>query len=92
MAENKKYPLSYEEYEDKIVELFLEEYSDEQLEEMTKRIDDLLGEENNFIQQLYGYDCFTYDSPHIYGDTCKKAFEDDFLKQTPVAQLRMLIG
>lgn len=92
MAENNKYPLTYEEYEDKVIELFLEDYSDDKLEEMTKRIDDLLGEENHFIKQLYGYDCFTYDSPHIYGETCKKAFDDDFLRQTPVAQLRMLIG
>lgn len=92
MAEKQKYPLTYEQYEKKVISLFLEDYSDEKLGEMTQRIDDLLGEENNFIEQLYGYDCFTYDSPHIYGETCKKAFDDDFLRQTPVAQLRMLIG
>lgn len=92
MLEERNYPMTYEEYEQRVRELFLENYEGESLELMTQRIDDLLSEEPNFIEQLYGYDCFTYDSPHIYGETCKKAFEDDFLRQTPVAQLRMVIG
>ena len=31
-------------------------------------------------------------SMEIFGDNCKKTFEDNFLRQTPVANLRMLIG
>ncbi len=88
----KDYPMTYKEYEKRVIELFLEDYNDDILEEMMKRIDDLLSEEPNFIQTLYGHDCFTYESPHIYGENCKKSFEDDFLRQTPVAQLRLLIG
>ena len=88
----KNYPMTYKEYEQKVIDLFLEDYSDERMGEMIKRVDDLLSEEPNFIQTLYGYDCFTYESPQIYGENCKKVFEDKFLKQTPVAQLRLLIG
>lgn len=87
-----KYPLTYKEYEDKVIELFLQSYDDEQLEEMTDRIDEILDEKPNILEQLYGYDCFTYDSPDIYGENCKKVFDDYHLLQTPVAQLRMLIG
>ena len=93
MALNEEdYPMTYNEYEKRVVELFLENYEGEALELMRQRVDDILSEEPNFIQSLYGYDCFTYESPHIYGETCKKTFEDSFLRQTPVAQLRMIIG
>lgn len=87
-----KYPLTYKEYEDKVVELFLQDYEDEQLDEIIKRIDDILSEKPNFIEQLYGYDCFTYDNPKIYGENCKKVFDDYHLRQTPVSQLRLIIG
>ena len=93
MALNEEdYPMTYKEYEKRVVELFLEYYDGDALELMKRRVDDILSEEPNFIQSLYGQDCFTYDSPHIYGETCKKTFEDSFLRQTPVAQLRMIIG
>ena len=92
MLNEENYPMTYKEYEKRVVELFLEDYDDEVLEEMKRRVDDLLSEEPNFIQMLYGHDCFTYESPHIYGETCKKTFEDSFLRQTPVTQLRMIIG
>ena len=88
----KDYPMTYKEYEKRVVELFLEDYEGETLELMRDRIEDILSESPNFIEQLYGHDCFVYESPHIYGDTCKKVFEDSFLRQTPVANLRMMIG
>ena len=59
---------------------------------MIKRVEVELSNEPNFIQTIYGQSCFIYESPHIYSETCKKAFEDSFLRQTPVAQLRLLIG
>ena len=93
MALNEKnYPMAYEEYEKRVMELFLESYDDEVMEEIIKRVNDLLKEKPNFLEAQYGYDCFTYDSPNIYGETCKETFEDNFLRQTPVANLRMLIG
>ena len=72
--------------------MFLESYEGETLELMKKRVEDVLCEEPNFIQMLYGQDCFTYESPDIFGETAKKTFEDSFLRKTPVSQLRMLIG
>lgn len=87
MVNEDNYPMSYEEYEKRVEELFLEDYDDEVMEEMMKRIEDLLSEKPNFLETQYGYDCFTYESPHIYGETCKKTFEDNFLRQTPVANL-----
>ena len=92
MLNEEDYPMTYKEYEKRVIELFLEDYEGEMLELMKDRIDDILSESPNFLEQSYGYDCFTYDSPHIYGETCKKCFEDNFLRQTPVTNLRMLIG
>ena len=86
------YPMTYNEYEKRVVELFLENYEGEALELMRQRVADVLSEEPNFIQSLYGYDCFDYDHPEIYGENCKKTFEDYHLRQTPVANLRLLIG
>lgn len=90
--DEKDYPMTYKEYEKRVIELFLESYEGETLELMKKRVEDVLSEEPNFIQMLYGQDCFTYESPDIFGETAKKTFEDSFLRKTPVSQLRMLIG
>ena len=92
VLKEENYPMTYKEYEKKVIELFLEDYTDEQAEEMMTKIDEILKESPNFIEQLYGYDCFDYDHPEIYGENCKKTFDDYHLKQTPVSQLRMLIG
>ena len=86
------YPMIYKEYERRVVELFLENYEGEALELMKSRVDDILSESPSFIEGLYGHDCFTYDHPEIYGENCKKVFEDYHLRQTPVANLRLLIG
>ena len=86
------YPMTYKEYEKRVIELFLEMYDGENLKLMEKRIADELENNPNYIQGFYGQDCFTYDHPEIFGDNCKKTFEDNFLRQTPVANLRMLIG
>ena len=88
----KDYPMTYKEFEQRVIDLFLENYEGKTLEIMMGRLDGVLDESPNFIEQLYGYNCFIYESPHIYGENCKKSFEDDFLRQTPVAQLRLLIG
>ena len=50
------YPMTYKEYEKKVMELFLEDYEGEALELMKGRIDDILSESSNFMEQLYGYD------------------------------------
>ena len=37
-----KYPMTYKEYEKRVVELFLENYTGETLEEMTRRVNEEL--------------------------------------------------
>ena len=86
------YPMTYNEYEKRVVELFLEDYEGETLELMRQRVEEELKEDPNYIHGFYGHDCFTYDHPEIYGENCKKTFEDYHLRQTPVANLRLLIG
>ena len=86
------YPMTYKEYEKRVVELFLECYGGETLELMRQRVEEELKEDPNYIHGFYGHDCFTYDHPEIYGENCKKTFEDYHLRQTPVANLRLLIG
>lgn len=93
MALNEEdYPMTYKEYEKRVVELFLECYEGETLELMRQRVEEELKENPNYIHGFYGHDCFTYDHPEIYGENCKKTFEDYHLRQTPVANLRLLIG
>ena len=93
MALNEEnYPMTYKEYEKRVVELFLECYEGATLELMRQRVEEELKEDPNYIHGFYGQDCFTYDHPEIYGENCKKTFEDNFLRQTPVANLRLLIG
>ena len=93
MALNEEdYPMTYKEYEKRVVELFLECYEGETLELMRQRVEEELKEDPNSIHGFYGHDCFTYDHPEIYGENCKKTFEDYHLRQTPVANLRLLIG
>ena len=84
--------MTYKEYEKRVVELFLECYEGETLELMKQRVEEELKEDPNYIHGFYGHDCFTYDHPEIYGENCKKTFEDYHLRQTPVANLRLLIG
>ena len=86
------YPMTYKEFEKRVIELFLEMYEGENLKLMEKRIADELENNPNYIHGFYGQDCFTYDHPEIYGENCKKTFDDYHLRQTPVANLRMLIG
>ena len=55
-------------------------------------IDQLLEKEPEFIEGLYAETCFRYDSPHIYGETCKKVFGDYLLDSIPVNTLNLLLG
>lgn len=91
MINEENYPMSCKEYEKRVVELFLEAYEGDALQHMREVVDEELSKNPNFIQGLYGSDCFTYDHPEIYGETCKECFEDRFLRQTPVSNLRMLL-
>ena len=56
------------------------------------RLNELLENEPDFIKGLYSETCFRYDSQNIYGDTCKKVFEDHLLEAMPVNTLNMMLG
>ena len=88
----KKYPLTYEEYEKKVTELFLKLYSQDKQDMGMERLNELLDEDSQFIEGLYEHSCFIYDNPKIFGDTCKKVFDDYLLRAIPVNTLNMLLG
>lgn len=87
-----KYPMTYEEYEKRVIELFLDLYPKDKQEIAKEIIDTALKEEPNLIKGLYGDTCFRYDHPEIYSETCKKVFEDYQLNSIPVRNLDMMIG
>lgn len=89
---SEKYPLSYEEFEEKVLELLFEYHSDEFIEVLKERLAVLEKEDPNYMLGLYKNSCFIYDSPHIYGESCKRSFEKDFLRGTPVHLLEELLG
>ena len=78
------YPMTYEEYEKRVIELFLDLYSKDKQEIAKEIIDTALKEEPNLIKGLYGDTCFRYDHPEIYSETCKKVFEDYLLNSIPI--------
>ena len=77
--------------EDARKNLLLEDCDERFRDVMMEKVEAELKKEPNFIQMSYGYDCFDYDHPEIYGDISKKTFEDEFLRQTPVANLRKIL-
>ena len=91
MMDEKNYPMTYKQFEEGVVELFLAEYEGEELERMNKRIEGVLSESPNYMESFYGDTCFVYDNPQLYGENCKKAFEDYHLESTPVHNLRWLL-
>ena len=86
-----KYPMTYKEYEKRVVELLLEDYDGESLELMKIKIEEALSDKPTILEQEYGFDCFRYDHPEIFGEDTKKRFEDRYLKQTPVSNLRKVL-
>ena len=87
-----KYPLTYEEYEKKLIDLFVSAYPQDKQETIIDRLNDALKDDPNLIKGLYGDSCFRYNNPKLYGDNCKKVFEDYYLQSTTVNTLHMLLG
>ena len=88
MLDEKNYPMTYKEYEKRVIELLLEDCDERFRDLMMEKVEAELEKEPNFIQMS---DCFDYDHPEIYGEVSKKTFEDEFLRQTPVANLRKIL-
>ncbi|WP_296874672.1 hypothetical protein [uncultured Methanobrevibacter sp.] len=87
-----KYPMTYEEYEKRVIFLFLKVYPEDKQEMMVDRLNKLLEDDPKFIDGLYGESCFRYDRQDLYGETCKKVFEDQLLESIPVNTLHMVLG
>jgi hypothetical protein len=88
----KKCPMTYEEYEKRVIELFLDLYPKDKQEAGMERLNALLEDDPQFIEGLYAETCFRYDHPEIYSETCKKVFGDYLLNSIPVNTLNMLLG
>ena len=78
MFDENNYPMTYNQFEERVVELFLANYEGEELEHMKKVIEEELSESPNYMESLYG-------------ENCKKAFEDYHLKSRAVHNLRWLL-
>ena len=85
----KEYPMTFDEYEKRVVELFIESYPVEHQEEILDRIENLLEEDPYFIKFLYHQDCKYYDGD---ASNSKGIFNDGALKSRPVHNLELLIG
>lgn len=90
--ETGEYPMTFEEFEEKVLELFFEYYSEEFVEKLKKQLEELEKEDPNYMKGLYEATCWRYDSPHLYGKNCKKVFEKEYLRHYPVYDLRTDVG
>lgn len=89
----KKYPMTYEEYEKRVIELFLEPgtYTATKEEKLEFIYDELLKNDPDFIRNQYNSDCKSYDNPEKYGIVDPKyIFSDEMLKSIPVYNLELL--
>ena len=91
MLDENNYPMTYKQFEERVVELFLAKYEGEELEHMKKVIEEELSESPNYMESFYGETCFVYDNPQLYGENCKKAFENYHLRSRAVHNLRWLL-
>ena len=92
MVDESKYPMTYKEFEKRVIELFLERFDEKDQEKALERVNELLEAEPNFLRGSYGQSCFYYDHPEKYGDVVKKEFEDEKLNSIPVNTLDMFLG
>jgi len=76
-----KYPLTYEEYEKKVIELLLRDTTPNEKKQILSDLEDLLEWDPNFIKHLYDEDCAYYDSRSLNWD---KVFNEPLLLACPV--------
>ena len=53
------YPMTYKEYEKRVVELLLEDYTGDDLQLMIDKVDRELAKEPNYIEGFYGHGLFS---------------------------------
>jgi hypothetical protein len=86
-VDESKYPMTYQEYEDKVIELFLKNDPSNKRSRL-KFLDDLLKEDPDFIYARYKEDCYSYD--HTKLDPPERIFWDYLLRSRPVHVLELL--
>ncbi len=89
---SQEYPMTYKEYEKRVIDLYIELYPKDKQEEGMERLNGLLNSDPEFIEGLYEDTCFRYDNHELYGDTCKQVFDDYLLRAIPVHNLNLLLG
>ena len=88
----KKYPMTYKEYEKRVIELFLETGNYATKEEKLEFLnEELLKNDPEFIKNLYKSDCYKYDYHEKQGIMEPEyIFSDRRLLIIPVYNLEML--
>lgn len=83
----KEYPMTYEEFEKRVIELFVGQV-DSPSEKRKRKT--LAREEAGVIKSEYNYACYCYDHQEERGPVAKNVFTDDGLIRQPVRILDML--
>lgn len=89
----KKYPMTYEEYKKRVIELFLDTGDFATKEEKLEFLnEELLKKDPDFIRNLYEEDCANYDDFEGQGITDSEyIFSDEILLSQPVRVLVMVM-
>ena len=82
----KDYPMTYEEFEKRVIELFLRDSTPEEKKQLMVDLDDLLEFDPEFIKNLYKSTCGYYDSHDWNWD---KVFNEPLLLSGPVNTIEM---
>ena len=77
----KKYPMTYEEFKEKVMELLFEGMNPVEKKETEEQLTELLEFDPDFIKNLYSSTCGAYDRDEENPDTY---FEDALLLSRPV--------
>ncbi|WP_296807668.1 hypothetical protein [uncultured Methanobrevibacter sp.] len=83
----KEYPMTYGEFEKRVMELFVEQ-ADSPSEKRKRKT--LVREEAGVIKSEYDYACYCYDYQEERGPAAKNVFTDEGLLYQPVRILDML--
>lgn len=86
-VDESKYPMTYQEYEDKVIKLFLKNNPSNKKGRL-EFLDKLLEEDPDFIYARYADDCYSYDHTNL--DPPERVFWDYLLMSRPVHVLELL--
>ena len=82
----KEYPMTFDEYEKRVMELLFEGMNPLEKKETEKELKDLLEEEPDMFKHLYSSTCGAYDRDKEYPEAY---FEDFLLKSRAVSTILM---